>query len=53
MEGRVRAGWSGWRKNDWCDGAIAVSARMKVELYKALARVSVSELVRLRGGGWH
>lgn len=38
-------------EKDWCDVAIAVSARMKGEVYKALVRVSVSDLVRLRGGG--
>lgn len=32
-------------------GATAVSARMKGEVHKALVRVSVSGLVRLRGGG--
>lgn len=47
----MRAGWSGWRKNHWCDVATAVSARMKGEVDKALVRVSVSDLVRLRGGG--
>lgn len=49
----MRAGWSGWRKNHWCDVATAVSARMKGEVDKVLVRVSVSvsDLVRLRGGG--
>lgn len=42
---------AGGGKNHWCDVATAVSARTKGEVDKALVRVSVSDLVRLRGGG--